>query len=268
VSRRSSLNFASARPATAPGFTLIELLVVIAIIALLIGILMPALSQAQATAKRVVCASNQRQIAIGLQAFATDRDGELPSYVSPLSPEAENLVTSPRLTYRAAVGPPHGGPGDVEPVNHGRLYAHDYLNASGVFYCPSQASPTWQQKTFAKPWLSEGKRGEEDGQTVNDGVFVVRSAYMYNPYVKASTFDPVRKYETMAQFPNDGAMLMDLLIGADYNTIAHKGGSVWNIAYRDGHVSGKNNKQVAEAHKQGSLQWNTFRVFRDLLLEE
>ncbi|MEO1584800.1 MAG: prepilin-type N-terminal cleavage/methylation domain-containing protein [Planctomycetota bacterium] len=61
------------------GFTLIELLVVIAIIALLIGILLPALGQARCTARKLVGATNHRTIGQGVYFYAEQFDDETPT---------------------------------------------------------------------------------------------------------------------------------------------------------------------------------------------
>lgn len=59
------------------GFTLIELLVVIAIIALLMAILMPALSRVRKQGKRSVCLSNLKQLVLGWTAYAETYDGKM-----------------------------------------------------------------------------------------------------------------------------------------------------------------------------------------------
>ena len=68
----------SARMHKPRGFTLIELLVVIAIIALLMGILMPALQRARKQAKGVICQSNLRQIGIGANLYAEEHEQFIP----------------------------------------------------------------------------------------------------------------------------------------------------------------------------------------------
>ncbi len=69
------------RAGRTPGaFTLIELLVVIAIIALLIGILLPALGEARRTARTAISGSNMRQLATAMNSYASDFKDRIPGF--------------------------------------------------------------------------------------------------------------------------------------------------------------------------------------------
>jgi prepilin-type N-terminal cleavage/methylation domain-containing protein len=112
-------------------FTLIELLVVISIIALLIGILLPALGAARDAARSSVSLSNLRQIGIGLSAYQADRDGYFPMHSSSLSGPLRVQGNKPRWVD----------------------YLHDFMPSDEVFRSPQLSEGDWAR--FGKPFWHE-----------------------------------------------------------------------------------------------------------------
>ena len=84
------------------GFSLVELLVVIGIIALLIGMLMPALARSREQAKVITCQNNLRQIGLALQNYASSNDSLLPAWSNILPRRGLRETLAPRVPLTEA----------------------------------------------------------------------------------------------------------------------------------------------------------------------
>ena len=144
-------------------FTLIELLVVISIIALLVGILLPALGAARKAAQRVACLSNVRQVAVAVYSYTTSNEDFYPVYKS-------EWIDAPHTNRRRtpALPQPDGSEGFWWPS---LLIVEGFLGDGKIFDCP-----TFDQTS---PEYLDLKPGDTPGDAANRGWNMIEYGYNY-----------------------------------------------------------------------------------------
>jgi len=162
----------------ARAFTLVELLVVIGIIAVLIGILMPALSRAREQAVRTQCLSNARQLGVFLRIYAAENKDAFPiGYMDQMMFDFimnHNNGTSPypRVSQMGLI------------ANSGVVRK----NEGKAFYCPAETDPAYMYDTPENVWIFNKPN---DPHWTQNGLGHLRLGYMTRPIANwpASSYD-------------------------------------------------------------------------------
>jgi prepilin-type N-terminal cleavage/methylation domain-containing protein/prepilin-type processing-associated H-X9-DG protein len=221
---------------TGDAFTLIELLVVIAIIAILAGMLLPALSKAKASAQGAGCLSNLRQLQICWRLYVDDNNG-----VMPPSNDVTYGGTSSDPFFKGiepawAVG---DAVHDLTSSNIVRGVLYPYNQSVGIYRCPGDKSTVANHPEIPRTrtyQLSGSLNGYVNGVPVI-GPHKVRESELLTP-------PPVQVYNFIDPHPAaaDGSVFAIYIeaLGADhdgwYSLPGEQHNHGGNLAFADGHA--------------------------------